>query len=341
MKKGILSLVVLFLVWYAFTVFDRIYWNDGEGEVAVTVESGSTLATVTGQLVALEALDAGDAWLFELYAKVSGKDRGIKAGDFVVTKGASASSILQTLAYAASAEKTLTFLEGWDLRDIAGYLVAQGVAQTEEEVYEVTGYPGQVRAPKVGVDPIPEFASKPNKVSLEGYLYPETYRVFENATLDDVVKTLLTQFTKEVSTILPSGATQQDYYNGHSFYEVLTVASILENEVRTTKDRRMVADLVWRRMEADWPLQMDSTVNYITGKSDPSVRLDDLVVESPYNTYQQTGLPYGPINNPSLDAIEAAINPTPNEFWFFLTSPDGTVHYGRTLDEHAANRKFL
>ena len=159
MKKSVLVIVSLLLVWYVFSVFNRVYWMDGSGPVEVTIATGTTLAEATGQLVALEVLDVDDAWLFEVYAKISGKDRSIKAGDFVVKKMDSASAILDTLAVASSEEKTLTFLEGWDLRDIAAYLVDQEVITEEGELFAITGHPAQPQKPSVGTIQIPELES--------------------------------------------------------------------------------------------------------------------------------------------------------------------------------------
>ncbi len=108
------------------------------------------------------------------------------------------------------------------------------------------------------------------------------------------------------------------------------------------QDRALVADLFWRRLKIGMALQADSTVNYITGKNDSVVSLIDLQKDSPYNTYKNKGLPPGPINNPGLSAIRAAIYPKANQYWYFLTTKDGQVIYSRTFEEHVANkRKWL
>ena len=347
MKKGILVVIALALIWYGFSMLNRVYWMDGAGEATITVERGMSLVEIEGQLVAHQVIDENDVWLFDLYARATNKDRGIKAGTFVLAPGDAIAKILGALSLSSSDEKTLTFIEGWDLRDIANYLEQQDITGDADELYEVTGAPArdyrtQTGAPEVTVTSIAALADKPEHVSLEGYLFPETYRVFSNATVDDVVNMLLAEFQKRIGVIeMRAERSAGKFYRDYTFFEVLTMASILEAEVRGEEDQRMVADIMWRRLENGWPLQVDSSVNYITEKDTPSASAQDIKVNSPYNTYAQRGLPLGPINNPSMVAFEAVINPQENEFWFFLTAPDGTVHYGRTIEEHAANRKFL
>jgi UPF0755 protein len=127
-----------------------------------------------------------------------------------------------------------------------------------------------------------------------------------------------------------------------TIFEIVTMASILEKEVQTDEDRAMVADIFWRRLKAGMPLQADSTINYITGKSDSRANLTDIQIDSPYNTYKYPGLPVGPIGNPGLSAIKAAIYPKANGYWYFLTTDDGKVIYAKSFDEHKANKaKYL
>jgi len=121
-------------------------------------------------------------------------------------------------------------------------------------------------------------------------------------------------------------------------HEMLTMASIIEREVRGDVDRKMISDLFWRRLDIGMALQADSTVNYVTGGKNPSISFVDRDIDSPYNTYKYRGLPPGPISNPSLSSIEAAIYPEQNNYFFFLTDPAGKVYYGRTLGEQGANR---
>jgi UPF0755 protein len=149
---------------------------------------------------------------------------------------------------------------------------------------------------------------------------------------------LLEHFQKKTSGDFFAEATA----SGRSFYDIVTMASIIEKEVRGEEDRQKVADIFWRRLGIGMALQADSTVNYATRKNLPSVTAKDLEVDSRYNTYKYPGLPPGPIANPGMTALIAAIRPLKNTDWFFLTDKDGNVHYAKTFDEHIRNKqKYL
>ncbi len=345
MRKTIFGIIILLVVLYGFSLISRIYFGEGEGEVAITIEKGEQLVSVAGKLVAGEVLRDDDIWLFDLYARVTDKDRAIKAGSFTLAKDMPIADIFVLLSVPSSTERSLTFIEGWNLRDIAEYLYEQDIIKGEKDLYEITGVPARDYRIEKGVPehPITNIGEpnkeKPNYVSLEGYLFPDTYRFYENVTVDEIVQTLVNEFDEKY-TELDKNADHSNDFN-YTFHELITMASIIEAEVQSTEDRRKVADIMWRRLEDDWPLQVDSSVNYVTQKNTPSASAKDLQADSRYNTYKNRGLPPGPINNPSLDAFKATVSPIKNDFWFFLTSPDGTVHYARTIEEHAANRKYL
>jgi len=182
-------------------------------------------------------------------------------------------------------------------------------------------------------------AGKPPFVSYEGYLFPDTYRFFRGASPEEIVKKLVANLGRRLSE---AGIIEKIAGRGTSLHELLTLASVIEKEVRTPEDRRLVADVFRRRLEIGMALQADSTVNYVTGKSVAAASSEDVAADSPYNTYKHRGLPPGPICNPGLDAISAALEPQANDYWYFLTDADGGVHYAKTLDEHNANKaKYL
>jgi UPF0755 protein len=333
------------------SVFFMIVWplslRSGAGEVRVHIAKGSSVHSVAETLVQIDVLPSKDVWIFELAAKLTNADRRIRAGDYVLLQDENILDLLTTFtSQNENRERSLTFIEGWDLRDIAKYLVRERVIQSPEELYKVTGVPARVYVSGVGapertLPDIDLLETRPENISVEGFIFPDTYRIFADATVDEILEKAMTEMSDKVKSITDHDVTSKKFYKEYSFFEVLTMASIIEAEVRGTEDRRKVADIIWRRLEQGWPLQMDSTVNYITEKNTPSASAKDIKNTSPYNTYKHRGLPPGPINNPSLDSIRAAMNPLQNNYWFFLTSKDGKVYYGRTLEEHAANRKYL
>ncbi len=240
-------------------------------------------------------------------------------------------------------EVTITIIPGWNLRQVADYLVKLGFASSTDDVYRLTGEPAydyrRVASvfPKIGDSRI--VAEKPAYDSYEGYLAPETFRVFKDANLLSVLEKLTDQREKEITDEMWLGIEK----SGRSSYDILTMASILEKEVRTPEDKAKVADILWRRLDKNWALQVDSSVHYVADRTgDVFTTAKEREIDSPWNTYKYPGLPLGPISNPGIESIKAAIYPEKNSYWYFLTGKDGTVYYAKTLDEQSANKyKYL
>ena len=117
--------------------------------------------------------------------------------------------------------------------------------------------------------------------------------------------------------------------------------SLLEKEMRTLQDKKIVSGILWKRLAINMPLQLDATINYITNRSDPSVAIKHTKIDSPYNTYLRAGLPPGPISSPNKEAINAVLNATPSPYWFYLSDPKtGKTIFSETLDEQSANRRI-
>ncbi|MEY4723627.1 MAG: endolytic transglycosylase MltG [Candidatus Parcubacteria bacterium] len=286
--------------------------------------------------------------LFKAALRSSGLATKLQPGTYDLGGVASYGEIISRLASGGvSAEEfTLRVTEGQDLRDIVAALKNAGYARADE-LYRVTGLPATdartlsaagAPKPKDFSREFPYLKDKPSYVSLEGFLFPDTYRVFRNATPEDIVRLMLANFDRKLTPALRDAMARQ----GRTVYQEVTMASIIEDEVRGTDDRRLVSDLFWRRLKEGMALQSDATVNYITGSGRVSSTAKDLQNVSPYNTYKYRGLPLGPIGNPGLDSIMAAADPKANAYVYFLTDKQGTVHYARTLAEHNANRyKYL
>ncbi len=239
-------------------------------------------------------------------------------------------------------EVTLTIIPGWNLRQVAEYLVSQRLASTTDDVYKFTGKPAvDYRTAKVTLSKISELeilAEKPAHVSYEGYLAPETYRVFKDASVLDVLKKFVEQREKEITAEM----WQDIKKSGRSSYEIMIMASLLEKEVQNADDKAKVADILWRRYDKNWALQVDSSVHYAVDKrGDVFTKQAERDFDSPWNTYKYPGLPLGPISNPGLDSIKAALYPEKIFYWYFLTGKDGAVYYAKTLEEHNLNKRKL
>lgn len=241
-------------------------------------------------------------------------------------------------------EVTLTIIPGWNLRQIADYLVIKGLATTTNDVYKVSGFPAKMNDSNYDLKPnlIGEsgfWYSRPAGLSYEGYLAPETYQVFAGSSLPSVFEKLLKERDKQFTSELISTIKEQN----RDLHTVLTMASIIEKEVKFPEDRAVVADILWRRLEKGWALQVDSSVHYAVDRTGDVFTTDkERDVSSPWNTYKYKGLPPGPISNPSVESIKAAVYPEKNSYWYFLSDKDGHMHYGKTLDEQNLNKaKYL
>ncbi|MEK7619222.1 MAG: endolytic transglycosylase MltG [Patescibacteria group bacterium] len=286
----------------------------------VSIAQGSSLDEAADKLARAGVIS--NAMLFRIFFSAVYPGATVKAGEYQVRTPHTIPSAARLLVIGApKRERAVTIIEGWSLKDIQ----STGIDLTALTAKDFSGAFEFLRA-------------RASDQSLEGYVFPDTYRLYEDASPRDLAEKALANFVRKFSQSLQNTAREQ----GRSIHEVVTLASIIEREVRNDEDRALVSDIFIRRLKKGMPLQVDSTVNYITGKSSPSASADDISRESPYNTYRVAGLPPGPICNPSLSSLRAALYPKKNTYWYFLTPPDGTVIYGRTFDEHIANkRKYL
>jgi len=169
----------------------------------------------------------------------------------------------------------------------------------------------------------------------EGYLFPDTYFFTPGTEVESIIEVMEHTFWKRVSEV-ESDIAQSD----RSLAEIITMASIIEKEAYKPEERRMISGILWKRLKEGMRLQVDATFSYVNGKNTFELTDADLIsTSSPYNTYSQKGLPPGPIGNPSLDAIEAALNPKTSPYYYYLHGRNGNIHYAETLEGHRTNRR--
>lgn len=168
----------------------------------------------------------------------------------------------------------------------------------------------------------------------EGYLFPDTYRITPSEDARSIVAMLRTNFTARTAALSTDIAS-----SGHSFSDLIIMASLIEKEADTLADKKMIAGILWNRIKRDMPLQVDAVFGYIYSRGTYSPSFSDLGVDSPYNTYTHKGLPPGPIANPGLGSIDAALHPTQTKALFYLTGRDGNLYTATTYEQHLANRR--
>jgi UPF0755 protein len=275
---------------------------------------------------------------FKVFASISGLGKKFQAGEYEL----SGSSTIKELAVifargeVASKELEIRIIEGWSIQDIDDYLSKNGFADKGE-------FKGLASRPLSlwSFDfPRPEFLSDaPSDATLEGYLFPDTYRIFKGDKAEAIIKKMLDNFGKKISPEFKNAISQK----ASSLFSVITMASLIEKEVNKKDDRPIVSGIFYNRIESGQPLQSCATLAYILGEKKPQYSLEDTNVDSAYNTYRHKGLPPGPIANPGLESIRAAIDPVKTEYNYFLTSSiDGATVYAATFEEHVRNKmKYL
>lgn len=304
--------------------------------VRVHIAAGESVQQIGADLQAAGVLRS--QYWFRVWVWLSGREAKLVAGEYYLPPQANIISLVRLLSggITPTCEVSLRLLEGWTWRQMQGYLTRAGAPVAGQFTAYVTT-PKSFAAATSGLE-AGLFEGKPAKASLEGYLFPDTYRVFCDATVGDLVRKMLVNLGAQ----FPPAWRTQLKGRGYNPYQGLTLASIVEKEVPGDLDRAMVADIFWRRLVAGQGLEADSTVNYVTGKSTPSLSAADLAINSPYNTYRHRGLPPGPISNPGQSAIRAVVYPQANQYWYFLTTSEGRVIYSKTFAEHQrAKAKYL
>lgn len=313
-----------------------------------TIESGDSVQVIARGLADEQLIR--NPLAFRLYVLLEGLTSSLQAGQYAVSSSTDARTIARQFADGEGLTREITVVipEGLTNVELADMLAGKfsPAAQSQDSAVTKTKLAEQYLTAFSATDSrqiVPNhnynfLQTKPSSRSLEGYLFPDTYRFYRDAQPAEIVERMLDNFDERVPESIRNRASSI----GRSFYDVLVMASILERELKTKTDRQLAADLFWRRLDAGIALQSDATVNYVTGKKALRPTNADLSVDSLYNTYQQPGLPPGPINNPGLESIQAALNPTPNDYWYFLTDAKGQTHFSKTLAEHNANKtKYL
>lgn len=331
-RKFIVLLMVIGIIvagYFYYTIFLPIDKSNTE-EVSIMIKRGTSANQVAGILY-----DEGlirDKMSFYGYVRFNKIGGEIVAGRYLLNKSMNIPKIIKEITTAASSETVITIQEGLTVNDIDDKLVEIGSIEPgdfEQAVKNFDDYSSYDFLDREVISAL-EFP-------LEGYLYPDTYYIdavlFES---DKLVLKMLDNFEAKFEDLEP-------FYNAQdrSMHEAITMASILQREVRTPKDYDTISGILWKRLDSNWHIGADATILYATKKK--TIDYEDLEFDSPYNTRLHTGMPPGPIANPDIEHIEAALTPEESDYWYYLTTLDtGEVIYASTNDEHNVNKaKYL
>ncbi len=279
------------------------------------VTKGQSFNSIANKLTDADLIRS--PWALKIAAYQSGKGKSIQAGSFQLSASMSPQDIVNNLVH-GKLDLWVTILEGWRREEIADNV---------EKIF---------RDNNLTFDKAAFLTVTKGK---EGYLFPDTYLFPVSSDADTIASIMESTMQKKLTEADQVGIVK----SGHSLHEILTMASIVEREARTDASRKKIAGILWKRVANSWPIQADATLQYIKGYSKteqtwwPDPLAADKELNSPYNTYKNTGLPPGPICAPSLSSIEATIFPEESSAWYYITDTKGVMHYADTLQQHSQN----
>lgn len=284
----------------------------------VTIESGATVEQIASQLEEMGLIRS--AWAFRLYVSSKEVRNSLQAGTYEIAPNQGIPEIVGQLTGGKIATNLVTILPGQRIDQVRKRLIQDGFTEAQ-----VDGALDPARYARH-----PALVDKPAGVSLEGYIYPESYQKTGQTEVDTIIGNALDQMDKQLTPDIRSAFARQ----GLSTYQAIILASIVEREVSSQQDREQVAQVFLKRLKIGMRLQSDATASYgaILNGAEPSSSYD-----SPYNTYRYDGLPSTPISNVSASSLRAVAYPASTDWLYFVSGDDGTNHFSKTLQEHEAN----
>ena len=313
-SKQIVSLIAagafIFLLGISYLLFSPPA-NFPSGSI-ITIAKGTPATDIAKELADMHVVK--NPALLEIALRLSGTSGGIQSGAYLFKTPQNLFTIayrLVTGSYGLPSVR-ITFIEGVTVRE-AGEQIADVLPAISASEFLKAGK------------------------QYEGYLFPDTYFFPPSADTASIVKTMRANFDTKIAPLKNDISA-----SGHSLSDIVIMASMVEKEVRTSANRRIVAGILWDRLKLGMPLQVDAVFGYIFNRDTYSPALADLKIESPYNTYLHKGLPPSPIDNPGRDSLDAVLHPTKTNYLYYLTDKNGVMHYATTFAQHQANQqKYL
>jgi UPF0755 protein len=333
-KRAMKRLLIPIVLAIFFILGANFWWSQNikpvSNDISVVrfvIPKGYSASQIGNKLASQELIKSSLA--FRFYVQVTGKAKKIQAGEYRLSSSFSLLKISEQFLK-GPVELWVTIPEGLRREEIAERFI-KGLEKEGSEA----------------IDFRQEFLTE--SVGKEGFLFPDTYLFPKTASASAVVNKLFITFDQKIDDQMQKDINKSSY----TLSQIMTLASIIERETKTTEERPIVSGLFYKRLEVGWPLQADATLQYAIANENCNLKIEncswwmqltkeDLEINSRYNTYKFAGLPPGPIANPGLSSIKAAIYPQESSYWFYLHDPQGKIHYARTIEEHNENiRKYL
>lgn len=323
-KKFATSLIVLVVVIAGIIIL----FSSGtiKKTESVTIKPGQSANEIWAQIED-QGITSGTI-LWKWHALKLGAADGIQAGTYQLERGEKIKDVIKRMLAGETVpdELTITYPEGFTLQQMAARTAARGIGTEEEFITAAT--------PENFSDQFSFLKDVPPDRTLEGYLFPDTYRVFADDKPEDVIQRMLGNFDNKITADLLDRRTGED----RTLDDKIIMASIVEREVVNDDDMAMVSGILWSRVDNESGLGADATVRYALNQWDDPLTVEDLDIDSPYNTRRYKGLPPGPISNPGLRAITASVHPQESDFYYYLSTPEGETIFSKTNDEHNRNK---
>jgi len=330
--RGILETVMkrifILLFFLALAILGIIWWGQNIKSVSsdksvksIVIPKGSSAGAIGTRLAQAGLIK--NSLIFRIYTRITGTAGKIQAGEYLLSPSSPLTKIVEYLTN-GPVEVWVTVPEGMRREEIADKFVS-GLGKNGEDVTVFRD----------------EFLNRSS--GLEGFLFPDTYLFPKDASASAVVAKLKSTFDLRVDSKMKEDISKSAYDLG----QIISLAAIIERETITPGERPVVAGILYKRLKAGWPLQVDATIQYALSSQKcsvgtgcnwwPNVSIDDRAINSRYNTYKFAGLPPTPIASPGLSSIKAAIYPEDSPYWYYLHDSKEVIHYARTLEEHNQN----
>lgn len=311
----------------AFSIVWRLAWGSSTLQASgeFVIEPGTASRQVWMNLTSEGFSNRTLPWKYYSWRQEAADQ--VKAGAYQLVEGEQIKDVVRRFIAGDTVqdELSITFPEGFTLDQIAERTAARGIGTKEEFI-------ALAADPAVFAEQFRYLAEIPAGRTLEGYLFPDTYRIFADDEPRDVILRMLAAFDQKV---VQSGLADN---TDRTLDDVVIMASIVEREVQTDDDMALVAGVLWKRYDENIGLAADATTRYVLNKPTAALTVQDLAVDSPYNTRRYAGLPPGPISSPGLRALTASANPETSEYYYYLSAPNGETIFSVTNDEHNVNK---
>ena len=313
---AVIALAVVAGLWFWYSAFgDR---SKPAATMQIIIPRGATFAEIANQLAENGVID--NALSFRMLARMRHEDAEVHAGAYRFPPKQTANEVLQALLTGgAQIAAWVSIPEGFTAAQIAERLHQAGIGQVAPLTHAFLTTPLSVDGTETR--------------NLEGYLFPSTYLVPLDATPGQIEKQLTDEFFKQ----LPPDAAERARALGITVPQAVTVASLVEREAKADEDRPIIAGVIYNRLRDRMPLQVDATIEYALPAHKTELSFSDLKIDSPYNSYKNTGLPPTPIANPGRPSLEAAFHPSKTDMLYYVYCGNGHHVFSKTLAEHQAN----